>query len=100
MKKTGILLLIFLLISIVSIPAAAEETVQTTITGENLQLTVNGIDTSDPRQLLSICIVRSAALSQPANTDIVYANTVYTNGPGYAANGPFRSVILTFMIIT
>lgn len=80
MKKTGILLLIFLLISIVSIPAAAEETVQTTITGENLQLTVNGIDTSDPRQLLSICIVRSAALSQPANTDIVYANTVYTNG--------------------
>lgn len=81
MKKWRSIFLLLLLVGILSCSAlAAESNVSTAIEGGTLKLNIAEIDTTDRSQFLSVAVIRSAAINAPTAEDIIYANTVYTDG--------------------
>lgn len=81
MKRWRTILLFLLLVGILSCSVlAVESNVSTTIGGGTLKISVAEIDTTDRSQFLSVAVIRSAAINAPTAEDIIYANTVYTDG--------------------
>lgn len=81
MKKWRTVLLFLLLVGILSCSAlAAESNVSTAIENGTLKLNIADIDTTDRSQMMSVAVIRSAALNAPTANDIIYANTIYANG--------------------
>ena len=81
MKRWRTLFLFLLLVGILSCSAlAAESNVSTAIEGGTLKLNIAEIDTTDRSQFLAVAVIRSAAINTPTAEDIIYANTVYTDG--------------------